>query len=259
MVRMRYEVSVNGVQQCIAGVDAGTPLSQNITFAPIDDRNSYDTKSVIKNLQDKKNNVPINKKIKAILSVGGSTENSILLWLNRNINIGDEVTVRILGPGPCTPPIRSMSVENWDDPSNKTRDISLTNILISNGIDAWNGRTSYTISEDVEHECGLHIRAGNISGPSLMQIQFLEKMVKQYADLWNDVKLAIQKHVPEKTISDDDFNKYLSLASMTINKLVNNEEPEAELVYSCSKTQNNIIAYIVKIQNWEVCDIVSVK
>jgi hypothetical protein len=103
-VQIRFEVSINGELQCTAGVEDGSVLFQSISYHP----NAYNDgeKEAINDSTDVNTEGSSNKEIPFSLDVMGSDKNEHLNWLWKNLGIGDEVTIRVLGSGSMTPPTK---------------------------------------------------------------------------------------------------------------------------------------------------------
>ena len=85
---IRFEMLINGEKKCISGVDLNSVLVQSISYHP--------------NAQDRGEESPAEPYID--LDLMGNNKKEHLEWHWQTVKAGDEIKIRVLGPGPVDPP-----------------------------------------------------------------------------------------------------------------------------------------------------------
>lgn len=102
MAEIRFQVLINGQPTCVAGVGKFTILHASLSYFKrnpdrYDEQKAQAPADWSTTLEEwSQESIGIN--------VRSSTENVGHLWLDRELAIGDEITIRILGPGEIDEP-----------------------------------------------------------------------------------------------------------------------------------------------------------
>ena len=100
---MRIEISINGEMKCIAGLGGYGVLTSILTWVKRDplvvERNNKKGADYLQ-LSEESLDLAVNG-----LTSDNDETDAHLHWINENISEGDEITIRILGPGPSDKPI----------------------------------------------------------------------------------------------------------------------------------------------------------
>lgn len=99
MADIRFQFLVNGESICIAGAEGLGIFSAYYSYERARQEAPSDWKTTPEEW--------MKESLGIIASVTDSKFPRHATWLNRDLNIGDEVTIRILGPGDCDNPIET--------------------------------------------------------------------------------------------------------------------------------------------------------
>lgn len=180
MTDIRLEIKINGETITTAGVAKDAVFSQHLDYIP---RRQSPEGTQSPSLD---------------FHVGGNEikEGDIhasLQWIYRKLTVGDEITLRILGPGESDPPIRYVSETVIEDP--------LLGRLVSgpgpNG--CWNTRIPVT---GTPYELQLHI-PGASNGISFESRDFCAKIIQSLDQLIAQSLSRLSEMLPDPTSVED--------------------------------------------------------
>ena len=107
---MRFELEINGEKICIAGMDGYAVLSAIVTWAKRDP-SRFDPKKLPHSTFEQFSQEDLH------IQLGGLDSNDPARaidrsWHYRDLKVGDEITIRILPPGPADAPIEPAASPN---------------------------------------------------------------------------------------------------------------------------------------------------
>lgn len=222
----RYEVLRNGQRICTTGIDGNGVLSLTLNYV------RHAGKDGRHDLQ-----------VGGLGRFDGSLDSDHHVgWPMPAVEVGDEITIRILPPGEFDSPpgVAAHPSKVVDDPEFGE---------LKYYVDAWDAEIEFS-SPPIE-TAHLHLRADE-SGPSKLQRELLRELPGRHTELWTDIATALVRcHPGVESVEElnEQIRPHIGIA-------VYDDTSAVELSYRFHRDPEHR-AYFVTLRNWQIAEVCS--